>query len=258
MLLMTPSTPVLYSAALGVAHIELNRPEAFNALTIPLAEALAEASARAEADHEVKVVLISGRGRAFCAGGDVKMMAGADDSSAAVHQLATAAHQAVLVLARLEKPVIAVVHGSVAGGGLGLSCVADLLLAAQSTTFVAAYAGIAVTPDCSLSWSLPRIVGERRALEMLLLNKPFSAAKAESWGLVTSVHPDEEVLAEGLDLARRVAGAPSASALGRTRRLLRDSAARTLAAHLEVEAASIAEHVGHPEAQALIAAFAGR
>ncbi len=150
-------------------------------------------SPRAAADDDVKVVLLSGRGRAFCAGGDVKMMAAADNVAETVHELATAAHQAVLALTQLPKPVVAAVHGSVAGGGVGLICAADLLLAGESTKFVAAYPGIAVTPDCSLSWALQRIIGERRALEFLLLNQPISATKAHDWGLVTEVHADGNV-----------------------------------------------------------------
>lgn len=255
---MTAPEPVVYAVERGVAHLELNRPEAFNSLTTPLAEALHGAAVRAGADSEVKVVLLSGRGRAFCAGGDVKMMAEAQEPGPAVRELADAAHAAVQVLSDLEKPVVAVVHGSVAGGGLGLSCVADVLLAGESTTFVSAYAGIAVTPDCSVTWSLPRIVGERRALEILLLNKPFSAATAESWGLVSAVHPDDQALAEGLALAHRLADSPAAVALGQTRRLVRDGSGRTLAVQLDHEAASIASHVTSPQAQSLIAAFAGR
>lgn len=255
---MNSPAPVLYTVDQGVAHIELNRPESFNSLTTPLAHALREAAARGGADDDVRVVLLSGRGRAFCAGGDVKMMANADDPAGAVRELAHAAHDSVKVLAGIDKPVIAVVHGSVAGGGLGLSCAADVVLAGESTKFVTAYAGIAVTPDCSLTWALPKIVGERRALEMLLLNKPLSAETAENWGLVNAVHPDDEVLGAGLALARRIAEGPSAAALGRTRRLVRDSAERTLPEQLDVEADSIAEHVTSPEAQSLIAAFAGR
>ena len=255
---MTSTDPVLYAVAQHVAHLELNRAEAFNSLTTPLAEALTAATVRAAEDDDVKVVLLSGRGRAFCAGGDVKMMAEAEDPGTAVRELAEAAHEAIRALAGLGKPVVAVVHGSVAGGGVGLSCAADVVLAGESTKFVAAYPGIAVTPDCSLSWSLPRIVGERRAMEMVLLNRPLSAARAEAWGLVTAVHADDAVLAEGLSLARALAGSPAAGALGRTRRLVRDSAGRSLDAQLDEERDSIAEHVMTAESRALVAAFVAR
>jgi 2-(1,2-epoxy-1,2-dihydrophenyl)acetyl-CoA isomerase len=253
---MSISTPVAYSVADGVAHLELNRPESFNALDVPLARALTEAVGQASDDDDVKVVVLTGRGRAFCAGGDVKMMARAQDVSRAVQELATAAHQGILALYELTKPVVAAVHGSVAGGGLGLSCAADLMLAGRSTKFVSAYAGIAVTPDCSLSWALPRAIGARRALRVLLLNEPFSATEAMEWGLVTEVHEDDEVLEAGLALARKLAASPAAAALGRTRRLVRDSAERPLLDHLDVEALGIAASAATPESRQMVRSFA--
>jgi 2-(1,2-epoxy-1,2-dihydrophenyl)acetyl-CoA isomerase len=250
--------PISYSVADRVAHIELNRPDAFNALNIPLARGLADAAGRATANDDVAVVLLTGRGRAFCAGGDVKMMASSDRVSEAVLELAAAAHEAVIALAQLSKPVIAAVHGSVAGGGVGLTCSADVVLAAESTKFIAAYPGIAVTPDCSLTWALPRIVGERRALEFMLLNEPVSARTAQQWGLVTSVHPDESVMSAGADLAHRLARGSAAAALGATRALVRGSAERTLAEQLSLEAASISAFVAAPAAGELLSSFAKR
>ena len=127
--------PVAYCVVERVAHVERNRPAAFNALDIPLARGLAQAAARAAADDDVAVVPLSGRGRAFCAGGDVKMMANSDDVERAVLELATAAHEGIESLVNLSKTVIAV-HGSVAGEGVGLSCTADLVLAGESTRFL--------------------------------------------------------------------------------------------------------------------------
>ncbi|QLQ11046.1 MAG: enoyl-CoA hydratase/isomerase family protein [Nocardioidaceae bacterium] len=251
-------SPVELTVLDGVGHIELNRPDAFNALDLPLSAALYDRIRAADEDPQVKVVLLSGRGRAFCAGGDVRYMAAAEDRTQALAELADAAHQAIRALAEIAKPVIAVVHGSVAGGGLGLTCSADLVLAGESTKFVAAYAGIAVTPDCSSTWGLPRIIGERRAMELVLLNKPLSAAQALDWGLVNRLHPDDEVLAQAQALAVTLAAGPAAAALGVSRRLIRDSAHRTLAEQLEAESASIAYHAGTPECAALIEAFVSR
>ena len=255
---MDDSDPVAYSVVERVAHIELNRPAAFNALDIPLARGLAQAAARAAADDDVAVVPLSGRGRAFCAGGDVKMMASSDDVERAVLELATAAHEGIESLANLTKTVIAAVHGSVAGGGVGLSCAADVVLAGESTRFLAAYPGIAVTPDCSLTWTLPRIVGERRALEFMLLNEPLSAIEAREWGLVTKVYPDDALLAAGLALAQDMGKGPAAAALGATRRLVRDSGQRTLAEQLRHEAASISAHVAKPASSDLVRSFTKR
>ncbi len=186
------------------------------------------------------------------------MMASSESVEEAVHALATTAHQGILALAELPKPVIAAVHGSVAGGGIGLLCAADLVLAGESTRFVAAYPGIALTPDCSASWVLPRIIGERRALEFLLLNKPLSAAKAKEWGLVTEVHPDDQVHGAGVALADQLALGPAATALGMTRRLVRDSAGDALGAHLDLEAASIASSAATEESRTLVRAFVRR
>ncbi len=254
---MTDSPPVLTSIADGVAHIELNRPESFNALSVALASALAEAVLEAGSAEGVRVVLLSGRGRAFCAGGDVKAMAAAGDPGRMVHELVTASHRAITALAELAKPVVAVVHGSAAGAGLGYACAADLVLAGESAKFLSAFTGIGLSPDSSTSWQLPRMVGLRRALELTLLNRVLTAQEALEWGLVTRVLPDEEVLKAGQELARNLAAGP-ALALGRTRRLVRDGVDRRLVEQLQAEAAEITELVTTDEARALVRAFAHR
>jgi 2-(1,2-epoxy-1,2-dihydrophenyl)acetyl-CoA isomerase len=253
----TETDLVLSTHADGVAHVELNRPEAFNAANLPLADALEAALLAAAKDESVRVVLLSGRGKAFCAGGDVKAMAAADDAPAMVATLAEASHRAVRALAVLEKPVVAAVHGSAAGAGLGYACAADIVLAGESAKFLSAFIGIGVSPDSGTSWYLPRIVGLRRALELQLLNRVLTAEEARDWGIVTAIHPDGEVHAAALALAQRLAAGPAA-ALGRTRRLLHDSLDRTLDAQLDEEAAGIVHFVGTPEAQALVKAFGSR
>ena len=248
---------VLSSVADGVAHIELNRPEVFNAVDLPLCNQLEAAFKAAGADDSVRVVLLSGRGRAFCAGGDVKAMAAAEDAPEMVNALAQASHSAVRAMAALSKPVVAAVHGSAAGAGLGIACGADLVLAGESTKFLSAFIAIGVSPDSSTSWMLPRIVGQRRALELTLLNRVLSAQEALDWGLVTAVHPDDEVLEAARALAKKLAAGP-AEALGRTRRLVLDAADRTLDEHLDAEAESITHLVGTDAAQSLVKAFANR
>ena len=254
---MSESAAVLSTVADGVAHLELNRPESFNALNVPLASALEEAVVEAGRDDEVRVVLLSGRGRAFCAGGDVKAMAAAADPRAMVRELVTASNRAITAIAELAKPVVAVVHGSAAGAGLGYACAADLVLAGQSAKFLSAFTGIGLSPDSSTSWHLSRIVGLRRALELTLLNRSLTAQEALDWGLVTRVLRDEDVLEDGKQLARTLAAGP-AIALGRTRRLVRDGVDSPLAEHLDAEAAAITYLVTTDEAQALVRAFANR
>jgi 2-(1,2-epoxy-1,2-dihydrophenyl)acetyl-CoA isomerase len=254
---MTDTPAVLLTVAAGVAHIELNRPEAFNAANLPLTQALEQALIAAGDDESVRVVLLSGRGKAFCAGGDVKEMAAAEDPTVMVSELAESSHRAVRAMVALDKPVVAAVHGSVAGAGLGYACAADLVLAGESTKLLSAFIGIGVTPDSGTSWFLTQIVGLRRALELTLLNRVLSAEDALDWGLVTAVHPDDQVLDAGRVLAQKLASGP-ALALGKTRRLVRDAADRTLDEHLDHEAPSIASLVTSPEAEALVQRFASR
>lgn len=254
---MTDSTLVISTHADGVAHLELNRPEAYNAANFALAEALEAAVEAARDDESVKVLLLSGRGKAFCAGGDVRAMADAEDTPAMVRELAEASHRVVRLLDGLEKPVVVAAHGSAAGAGLGYVCAADIVVAGESTRFLSAFIGIGVSPDSGTSWYLPRIVGQRRALELQLLNRVLSAQEALDWGLITAVHPDDEVLAAGLALARRLAEGPAA-ARGRTRKLLHEATTRSLDEHLDQEAAGIVHFVGTPEAQALVSAFTKR
>ncbi len=253
---MTES-PVLYTAADGVAHLELNRPEAFNALNVELADALYEAVVKADGDDDVRVVLLSGRGKAFCAGGDVKAMAAAESPLDAVAELIAGSHRAVSALDALTKPVVAVVHGSVAGAGVGYVGASDLVLAGEGTKFISAFTAIGLSPDSGSSWYLTQQVGVRRAMELTLTNRALKAAEALDWGLVTSVHPDDEVLAAGRALAARLATGPAAS-YGRTRRLVRDAAATPFAEHLESEAAAMLLSAASPEAAAAIKAFAGK
>lgn len=254
---MTRDNLVLTSVINGVAHLELNRPEAFNAADEAACRALESAVIAAGNNDEARVVLLSGRGKAFCAGGDVKAMADADDPAAMINALAEASHRVVRQLEQLDKPVLAVVHGSAAGAGLGYACAADIVLSSETAKFLPAFIAIGVSPDSGNSWYLPRIVGLRRAMEMMLLNKVLTASEALEWGLVNAIHPDSEVLDAGLALATRLAAGPT-TALGRTRRLIRDGSTRSLSQQLDAEAASITDMITTFPAPNLIRKFAGR
>ncbi|WP_405148710.1 enoyl-CoA hydratase-related protein [Sphaerisporangium sp. NBC_01403] len=247
-------TSVLYEVADGVATIELDRPESSNALDLPMARALGDAAEAAAADPGVRCVLLLGRGRDFCAGGDVTAMYGAADRAGYVLELARTAHRAVLALAGLEVPVVAAVQGAAAGAGLALTLVADVVLAGESATFLTAYAQAGLTPDCGTSWLLPQVVGLRRALALTLTDRRLTAGEAADWGLVTDVHPDEELAKSARQAAARIAAGPF-PALGRTRRLLRNAPARSLADQLGIEAATIAEAAASAAAGARLDAF---
>ena len=251
---MNTESPVLYDVRDGVATVELNRPDVSNALDQGLCVALLRAVEAAADDASVRVLLLLGRGKLFCAGGDVSGMAASDDRARYLQDLAEAAHEAVRALDRLEKPVLAGVQGAAAGAGLAFTLSADLVVAGESARFLTAYTALGLTPDSGLSWLLPRAVGLRRALEMTLTNRRLTAAEAVEWGLVTSTCPDDEVAGFARALAEQMATGPS-HAFGQSRSLLRSAHGRSLDEHLDLEARTISAASTTPEAGALIDAF---
>lgn len=240
----------------GLATVELNRPEAANALDLPLAERLRTVIDRLGGD-DVRAVLVTGAGKRFCAGGDVRSFLASDDPAAYVERLASTADHALQRLAELDKPVVAAVHGAVAGAGLAVMLSCDLVVAAGGTKFVTAYAGIGLTPDCGLSWLLPRAVGQQRALELLLTPRTLTAEEARDWGLVTEVVDDEAVAERGRVLAASLAEGP-AVALGQARRLVRSSYAAGRGPTGADESRTIAAAVRTDDARRLISAFTSR
>lgn len=246
---------VEYLVEEAVAHVRLNRPEAANAFDLAATRELREAVDRAGADPGVRAVMLSGAGARFCAGGDVASFVAAADRSAYLHRLASELDEALQALAALPKPVVAAVHGAVAGAGLGLLLSADVAVAAPGTKFVFAYPGIGLTPDCGVSWMLPRAVGSQRALALALTGRTLDATTAQEWGLVAEVQEDPVAGATGL--ARSWADGP-AEALGRTRLLLRAAWQTDRATAGAREADVIAEAVRGEESQRLIRAFTAR
>lgn len=238
----------------AVAIITLNRPEAANSIDLALAERLLEATSEVAADRSVRAVLLRGRGRFFCAGGDVRSFDGDPELPRRLRAITVSLHAAVSTLRRMDPPVVAAVHGPAAGAGLGLACAADLVVAARSASFVMAYSDIGLSPDAGASWFLPRLVGARRATLLALTGHRLDAEEAASWGLVTRVVPDEETAQAALDLARRLATGPTI-ALGHTKRLLDDSFDTSLDQHLEHEARALAASGGTADAAGGIRAF---
>lgn len=249
--------PVLLTVADGVAHVELNRPDASNTIDVPWTEAFLDVLTRARDDDAARVVLLTGRGRMFCAGGDLGAMDAAEDPSTYLRSLADALHEGVRLLDTLEKPVVVGVQGAAAGAGLSLVLGGDLVVAGRSAAFVTAYTSVGLTPDGGQSWLLPRVVGLQRALELTLTPRRLSAEEAQAWGIVGTVVDDDVVHDEALALARRLADGP-AHAFGRARRLLRRSYDATLSDQLDVEAGFIAASVAEPESAALISRFLAR
>lgn len=237
---------LLLDKAEHVATITLNRPEAYNALDLPLGRELFHASLEVDEDPDVRCVVITGAGKAFCAGGNVKDFAdNLPRIGILVKELTTYLHGAVSRLTRSAKPVIMAVNGVAAGGGLSFALSGDVVIAAESARFTMAYSKIAATPDGSSSYFLPRLIGLRRTFELYLTNRVLSAREALEWGLVTRVVPDAE-LKDAVDaLARELAAGPTL-AIGGAKRLFHQSTWESLETQMELEAQAIAAS-GHTE-----------
>jgi 2-(1,2-epoxy-1,2-dihydrophenyl)acetyl-CoA isomerase len=205
----------------GVAHLRLNRPEASNGLNLELLKAMHETVMQIHGNGDVRVVLLTGEGKNFCAGGDVHTFLSKGAGLPDYIRMATSYLQIVAaLLIRLNAPVISAVHGYAAGGGgMGLVCSSDLVVAGQSAKFMAGATRVAMVPDAGVSVTLTQLVGLRKAMEILMLNPTISAHEALSMGLISRVVPDESVFDEALAIARQLAaGAPAA--LAGTKRLL--------------------------------------
>ncbi len=239
----------------GVARIALNRPDSANAMNLGLMQELMMASIRCDEDPAIRAVTITGSGRFFCAGGDLVSFAQAGDQMPALlKQLTIYLHAAVSRFARMNAPVIAAINGVAGGGGMSLACAADLAIAAESAKFTMAYTNAGLSPDGSSTFFLPRLVGHRRAQELILTNRVLSAREALDWGIVNKVVPDADLQNEAQALAVRFASGPT-SAYGEAKRLLVQSAAESLDTQMELEARAIAALGRGADAKEGIAAF---
>jgi len=248
------SKTVLVEVRDRVATVTLNRAEGANALNLAMGRDLLEAALRCEADPEVRAVVVTGAGKHFCFGGDVRGMAEKGEGVGAyLNELTTNLHSAISAFTRMRAPVIAAVNGTAAGGGVGLVCMTDLAIAGSSSKFRLAYTGIGLAPDCSTSFLLPRIVGRRRAMELFLTNRTLSADEALAWGLVNQVVDDAEVLLQAQALAAQLASGPTES-YGMVKRLM-DTADPGLEGQLAREGRAIAAQALHPHGVEGVHAF---
>lgn len=217
----------------GVAHLRFNRPDSLNAIDVPMAQAFHAACREIADDSLVRAVWVSANGRAFMAGGDLAAMQ--KDPPNVAERLIEGMHGGLRLLVALQAPVVASVHGAVAGGGLGLMLGCDLAIAAEGTRFGMAYPLIGASGDCSSTWGLPRVVGLRKALELALLADTFDASEALRLGIVNQVVPFAELHAQTEIIVRRLASGPT-RALGQLKRLIRESDQHDLNTHLDAEA----------------------
>jgi len=249
------STHVLLDIRESVAFITLNRPEILNALHLEMARDLMGAAIACDGHPDVRAVVLTGTGSAFCAGGDLKcFVAQGEHLPSYLKEVTTFLHTAVSYLARMKAPVIAAVQGSAAGAGMSLACACDLVVAGESARFTAAYTRIGLTPDGSLTYFLSRSVGMHRALELTLTNRTLSAQEAYHWGIVTSVVPDGNVQEHAEMLARRLAAGPTL-AFGATKRLLQQGWNESLETQMTYETQAISSMAGSADGQEGISAF---
>jgi 2-(1,2-epoxy-1,2-dihydrophenyl)acetyl-CoA isomerase len=251
--------PVLLSRDGPVATLTLNRPDVLNVLDAALAEALVAHTAAIAADDSLRVVVLRGAGRHFMAGGDIRTFGESladppGERERAFRELIGRLHPAIENLHRMPHPVVARVQGAVAGFGLSLMCACDLVVAADDAYFAGAYRHIGVTPDGGGTWSLPRIVGARRAMEIFLLGERFGAADALRMGIVNKVVPAGELDGTVEAMVRSLASGP-VQALRNTKRLIRESLGRSLSEQLHAEALSFAQCTATPDFAEGIAAF---
>jgi 2-(1,2-epoxy-1,2-dihydrophenyl)acetyl-CoA isomerase len=247
-------TSVIFEVRGSVAHVTLNRPQAGNTLDLEMAKELAAAALECESNRNVRAVLLRGAGKSFCAGGDVKVFAAQQQLSRYLREITSYLHLAISRFARLDAPVIAAVHGSAAGGGFSLAISCDLVLAAESATFLMAYSKIGMAPDGGSTYFLPRLIGLKRAMELTLTNRVLSAAEARDWGIVTEVVAPDNLAARAEELARSLAQGPT-GAFGSAKRLLHGGWNQTLETQMELESRAIAEAGSTSDGQEGIRAF---
>ncbi len=223
-----------YETGEGIATITLDRPAALNALTVPLKEALIEAFGRAGRDTGVRVVVLTGAGRAFCAGQDLRERL--EPAAAPLEvELRERYNPLILAMWRLDKPIVGAINGVAAGAGASLAFACDIRLASEQASFVLAFGRVGLIPDSGATWLLPRLIGLAKATELALTTEPLSAADALRLGLVARVVPADALAAETrAQAARLAAGAPRALAL--TKRAMQRSLEVGLEAALEHEA----------------------
>lgn len=253
--------PVLVSTSGAVATVTLNRAAAMNSLDVPAKDALLAAVRRVAADPGIRAVVLTGTGRAFCVGQDLREFT----AQRAPHSAGTPTAGQVFAtvvehyapvseaLATMPKPVVAAVNGAAAGAGFSLALAADFRIAAEKASFTPAFGAIGLSPDTGMSWYLPRIVGAAKAAEILMLGATIPAAEALALGLVSSVVPAEDLAAAAAELAGRLADGPTV-AYGHVKRLLAYSATHSLPDTLRLEhelivaAGATADHADSVEA----------
>lgn len=258
----TDEAPLLIERDGPVVRLVLNRPKAGNAINVEMAKALMDAAIECDEDPTVRCVVLTGAGRMFCVGGDVKLFSSAGDRIPhLLKELTSYLHSAVSRLARMQKPLVTVINGPAAGAGFSLALLGDIALASRDASFTLAYGKLGLSPDGGSTWLLPRLIGLRRAQELMLTDPTLTAQEAADLGLVTRVcdadDASEALSAQAAALTDKLSRG-GVQAWGRTRDLLLSTYGASLESHLEAEARAIALAGRGAESREGIAAFVER
>jgi len=247
--------PILSQQHGNILEITLNRPDAYNALNLDMMKMLGETLSSAAVDKSIKAILLTGSGKAFCAGGDLKWISQqTEDAGSVLYRLAPQFHLSITEIRRMGKPVVAAINGIAAGGGFSLALASDFRVMGQSATLRQAYTSSGLSIDGGGSFALPRLVGLARAMEIMAFDNPISSAQALEWGLVTKVVPDDKVHSEALAMLDHLTKTALHS-FAWSKKLMNDSFNNTLDTQLELERQGISDCAAHSDGQEGIRAF---
>lgn len=249
------STVKLEITEKGVAIIKLNRPKAMNAINDQMKVELTDIVRKVKHDQDVKAVILTGEGRAFCAGGDVKEMSGTRAPMFLRNRMRTYLHQIVIMISQMEKPVITAVNGYAVGAGCNLALSGDIILASDQAKFSEIFVQVGLIPDAGGFYFLPRLIGLHKAKELVFRGKMIDAREADRIGLVNHVYPHDELMPKALEMANELADGPTL-AIGMAKTMLNQSADLDLIRALDYEAAAQAIMANTEDHQEGVKAFA--
>lgn len=255
---MTAYTTLLFDISDNIAHITLNRIESANSMNMDMGRELLHVATRCEQDDNIRAVILTGAGQFFSAGGDLKAFSGFGDAiSERLQELTDYLHASISVLTRMRAPVVVAVNGAAVGAGFSLAMAGDVVLAADTAKFAMAYTSAGLSPDGGASYFLPRLVGLRRAQELIIGNRKLSAAEALDWGLITRVYPADQLMHEVHAMAKQLASSAT-QAIGTVKKQLLVSFDNTPEAQMALEGKSIAQLAASHDGQEGIQAFLGK
>jgi 2-(1,2-epoxy-1,2-dihydrophenyl)acetyl-CoA isomerase len=254
---MSDFKTILYQKEGSIATITLNRPKAANGFNRTLCLELEEAILDCDYDKNIRCLFLPAQGKLFSAGGDLKAMATAkspEDASKHLKIMANVMHSALSAIMRLNKPVVVAVNGMAAGAGFSLAMAGDIVIASEDAKFTMAYTAAGLVPDGGSTYMLPRLIGVRRTMDLMLSNKRLTAQEALDWNLINQIVPGEVLQTTALSYAKKLAAGPT-DAYSEIKKLLLSSFSNNLETQMELEGKAICKQIGAANGQEGIKAF---